>query len=179
MIIYNFSLWLCKKLIHWHSGARFLQKPLCSTQCHRAKDFRLVLLSNQLIHYFIYFHHIKVVALPTAKPRISGGLSLYRQADFVSHFPLSISFQWHFWYCKVMVWKSPDKCQLTQIIFPNEACMPVYICLRIEYFAKMVFRDHTKVDLKDTEFTIDANSFVCTFTLCPSQLSNIINLLVN
>ena len=137
MIIYNFSLWLCKKLIHWYSGARFLQKPLCSTQCHRAKDFRLVLLSNQLIHYFIYFHHIKVVALPTAKPRISGGLSLYRQADFVSHFTLSISFQWHIWYCKVMVWKSPDKCQLTHIIFPNEACMPVYISLILDYFADM------------------------------------------
>ena len=92
MIIYFFSLWLCKELTQWHSGARFLQRLLCSTQCHRAKDFRLVLSSNQLTRYFIYFYHIKVVALPTAKPRISGGLSLYRQAAFVSHFPLSISF---------------------------------------------------------------------------------------
>ena len=44
--IYNFPIWLCKILTQWHSGVRCLQRPLCSTPSHRAKDFRLVLLSK-------------------------------------------------------------------------------------------------------------------------------------
>ena len=42
-LIFSFSLWFCKI---WHSGVRCLQRPLCSTPSHRAKDFRLVLLSK-------------------------------------------------------------------------------------------------------------------------------------